>query len=223
MTHRTLVLDLDGTLAETHRDLIPTLNRTIARVGLAPIEMSQVGYIVGKGIKPMIERAFELRGTSLDPENLNQLNQAYLADYSENICVNTVLYENVANCLDQFLTQGWVLAVCTNKLEKLARELLDQLAIGQKFAAITGADTFSFRKPDPGHLLETIRMAQGDPSRSIMVGDSVTDVKTAQNANVPVVGVTFGYSDVPIFELNPDAVIDHFDQLFDVASKMLPN
>ena len=221
MTQPTLVLDLDGTLAETHHDLIPTLNRTIAKAGLAPVEMSQVGYLVGRGIRPMLERAFQLSDAKLEPDQLEALNRAYLADYAENICVDTILYENAGLALDRFLDAGWTLAVCTNKLERLAKDLLNRLAVGHKFTAIAGADTFAVRKPDPGHLLETIRMAGGDPSRSLMVGDSITDVKTARNADVPVVGVTFGYSDLPIQQLEPDAVIDHFDQLYDIASALV--
>jgi phosphoglycolate phosphatase len=116
--------------------------------------------------------------------------------------------------LDQFAAAGWRLAVCTNKYEAPAKKLLRLLALEDRFAAITGQDTFGFRKPDPRHLIETIRLADGDPARAVMVGDSATDIDTAKAARVPVVAVSFGYSTVPVASLKPDGVIDRFADLF---------
>ena len=105
--------------------------------------------------------------------------------------------------LDRFVAAGWDLAVCTNKLEGLSLQLLDALGLTQRFAAICGGDTFPVRKPDPAHLLGTIERAGGDPKRSVMVGDSGTDIATARAAGIPVVAFTFGYTDKPVAEYHP--------------------
>ena len=98
-------------------------------------------------------------------------------------------------------------------MEDLAKPLLETLGLADHFAAITGGDTFAVRKPDAEHLLGTIRMAGGEPSRTVMIGDSLNDFKVAANANVPSIGVPFGYSDVDIANLEPTHVISHFDEL----------
>ena len=103
--------------------------------------------------------------------------------------------------------------MCTNKREGLSRLLLDSLGLTHRFAAIAGRDTFAVHKPHPDHLTGAIRMAGGDPGAAVMVGDSETDILTARSARVPVIGVPFGYTDVPIEQLYPDAVIGHYDEL----------
>lgn len=216
-----LVLDLDGTLADTTRDLIPVLNRVTSTVGLAPIEMGDVGQVVGHGAKAMIERAFAYHHQELSAETLDRLFEDFLVDYEANIAANTVLFEGVTNALDRFAAEGWRMAVCTNKLERLARKLIGELGQSGRFAAITGGDTFEFRKPDPRHLTQTIEMAGGAAKHSVMVGDSVTDIRTAKSAGIPVIAVDFGYSDVPVCELDPDRVISHFDELWDAATALI--
>jgi phosphoglycolate phosphatase len=115
--------------------------------------------------------------------------------------------------LDRFKAAGAKLAVCTNKNEKMSRALLDALGMTRLFLAVAGRDTFAMFKPHPEHLLGTIRLAGGDASRAIMIGDSRVDIATAKAAGVPVVAVTFGYTDTPVRELSPDRVIDHYDEL----------
>lgn len=100
--------------------------------------------------------------------------------------------------------------------------LLEKLELTRYFAAITCGDTFAFRKPDARHILGTIEKAGGDPQRAIMVGDSINDILAAKNAAVPSIGVTFGYSDVPMAELEPDVVIDDFAALTpDLVGRLL--
>jgi phosphoglycolate phosphatase len=108
---------------------------------------------------------------------------------------------------------GHRLAVCTNKLEGMSKRLLETLQLAEPFAAICGQDTFGVQKPDPEVFRRTVLRAGGEPMRAIMVGDSKTDVSTARNANVPVIAVDFGYSDVPIATLRPDRVISAFADL----------
>jgi len=216
-----LVLDLDGTLADTNRDLIPVLNRVTAAEGVPPIAMADVGHVVGHGARAMIERAYAHHRRPLVAGTLDRLFDAFIADYSVNLAANTVLFDGVEPSLDLFASQGWLLAVCTNKQEDLARRLLDELGLGNRFAAITGGNTFAWRKPDPRHLTETVSRAGGDPRNAVMVGDSITDIRTAQAAGIPVVAVDFGYSEVPVGQLGPDRVISHYDELFDAAGALL--
>lgn len=220
-TRPLLVLDLDGTLADTHRDLVPVLNRVTAKVGLAPIAMEDVGHVVGHGAKAMIERAFAFHRRPVDKGTLERLFADFLQDYSANIALNTVLFDGVTQSLNRFEGEGWLLAVCTNKQQDLAQKLIRELGQSARFSAVSGGDTFAFKKPDPRHLTETVASAGGDRQRTVMVGDSVTDIRTAQAAQIPVVAVDFGYSDVPVRELNPDRVISHYDELWDAATALL--
>jgi phosphoglycolate phosphatase len=215
-----LVFDLDGTLADTMRDLIPVLNRTTAPEGLGEIPLSDVGHVVGQGARAMIEKAFAYHGRQLEPALHDRLFEEFLVDYEANIAANTVLFEGAEEALDHFAAQGWLLGVCTNKPEKLAVKLLDELGVLTRFAAVTGGDTYPYRKPDPRHLTGTIELAGADPLRAIMVGDSRTDIDTARQAGIPVVAVDFGYTDIPVQELSPDRVISHFDRLREAVESL---
>ncbi|MEC9342306.1 MAG: HAD-IA family hydrolase [Pseudomonadota bacterium] len=215
-----LVLDLDGTLADTIRDLIPVLNRVTAQVGLPAIDMADVGHVVGHGARAMLARAFAFHGKQVEETVIEGLFRDFLIDYENNIARETVLFDGVPAALDRFAGDGWRLAVCTNKAEHLARLLIDELGQGDRFAAITGGDTFDFRKPDPRHLTETVRLAGGNPLRSVMVGDSSTDIRTAKAAGIPVVAVDFGYADMPVDRLGADRVISHYDELRAAVAEM---
>ncbi|HRK24508.1 MAG TPA: HAD-IA family hydrolase, partial [Beijerinckiaceae bacterium] len=139
------------------------------------------------------------------------LQAIFLAHYEKHIADFSRPYPGLIAQLDRLQADGHRLAVCTNKLEAYARLLLDELGLTHRFAAITGGDSFAFKKPDRRHLEETIRLAGSGPA--IMVGDSRTDVDTARNAGIPVIGVSFGYTDVPMKDLRPDVLIEHFDEL----------
>lgn len=221
MISPTLVLDLDGTLADTNRDLIPVLNRATATLDLKPILMAEVGHIVGHGAKAMIQKAFDYHNTELSDQQLEQVFEHFLVDYEENICVDTVLFDGVVTALDNFQKDGWNLAVCTNKQDNLAVKLLKELGIFDHFAAVTGGNTFEFRKPDPAHILRTIEMAGGQADAAIMVGDSITDISAAKSGNIPVVAVDFGYSDLPVRELSPDRVISHYSELKSAVNSLI--
>ncbi len=220
MTAPLLVLDLDGTLVDTADDLISTLNVVLTGEGLRPMSRADAGSLLGAGARAMIERGFRLAGASLDTATLDRLFTAYLPIYEARIAAESRPFPGAVAALDRFAAAGWRLAVCTNKLEGLSRRLLDELALASRFAAICGGDTFPVRKPDAGHLLGTIARAGGDPALTVMVGDSATDVNAARNARIPVVGVTFGYTDAPVETYCPDAVIDHFDELWDAVSRI---
>lgn len=209
----TVVFDLDGTLVDSASDLIATLNAVIAQEGLGPIPRERVGHVVGHGALKMLDRAFLYHGLVLEDALRSRLIQNFLAIYADRLADETRPFEGVGEVLDTLKTEGWILAVCTNKYESMSRRLLAELRLDRYFAAICGSDTFAVRKPDPGHLFGTIEKAGGMPGRSIMVGDSATDIDTAKAAGIPAIGVTFGYSDVAIEELSPARTVSHFNEM----------
>jgi phosphoglycolate phosphatase len=213
-----MVFDLDGTLVDTAGDLLETLNVLLLREGLAALPYSAVGSLVGAGARAMIERGFRANGADLAPERREVLFTDFVALYGANIAAQSRPFPGVLAALDRFSAAGWRFAVCTNKQEDLSVRLLAALGLADRFEAVCGGDTFAVRKPEPGHLLGTIAKAGGDPARAVMIGDSRADILAAQNARVPVVAVTFGYTDEPVETFAPDVVIDHYDALWDAVA-----
>lgn len=213
MTSPTVIFDLDGTLLSTSADLMASLNHVLAHSGLDPVHYDDMTWLVGQGAKVMIERAHALRGHPAAENEVAGLMDMFIAHYSAGMPGETVAFPGLMAALDRLEADNMILAVCTNKLESLAVKLLDGLGMSSRFAAITGGDTFSVRKPHGDHILKTIEMAGGTASHAVMIGDSVNDILAAQNANVPTIAVPFGYSDKPVEEFNPTVIIQHFDEL----------
>ncbi|WP_316204803.1 HAD family hydrolase [Bradyrhizobium sp. SZCCHNS3004] len=210
---RTIVFDLDGTLVDTAPDLIRALNYVLEREGLPALPLASARNMIGAGARKLLERGLEAEGRIVGPEEMNRLTADFIDYYGENIAVASRPFEGLEMALDALAERGCQFAVCTNKLEWLSKRLLDQLGLSGRFAAICGADTFGVAKPDPAILRQTIARAGGDIGAAVMVGDAGTDVGAARRAGVPVIGCTFGYTDVPIAELNPDQLIDHMRDL----------
>jgi phosphoglycolate phosphatase len=215
------VFDLDGTLADTAADLVGTLNVILDQEGVAPLPVEDARDMIGAGARALIQRGFEAAGKELAPTHLDELYRQFMIHYGENICIRTRLFPGARTALKQLHAAGFILAVCTNKVEEHSVKLLDALGVSHLFAANCGRDTFPWFKPDPRHLTLTIERAGGHVSRAVMVGDSRTDIVTAQNARIPCIAVPFGYTDVPVHELGPDMVIDHFDELFAAVENAL--
>jgi phosphoglycolate phosphatase len=201
--------------------LVATLNHLLGREGLAPLPVESAGSLLGAGARALIVRGFAAAGRSLDPQEIEALFADYLTYYSAHIADRTRLYPGVEEALTVFARAGWRQAVCTNKIESLAKLLITKLGIAERFAFICGQDTFGIAKPDPRPLLETIAASGGSGKRAIMVGDSETDIKTARAAGTPVIAVDFGYSDTPVRDLGPDRVISHFDELMPACDGLL--
>ncbi|TXN21048.1 phosphoglycolate phosphatase [Methylobacterium sp. WL119] len=215
------VFDLDGTLAETAGDLVGTLNVLLVREGLPELALEEARDLIGAGAKALIRRGFEAAGRELTPERHEALFGDFLEHYGAHLCERSHLYPGVVEALDRLEAEGFRLAVCTNKVEGLAVDLLDQLGIGGRFAAICGRATFPYSKPDPRHITLTIGRAGGDPERAVMVGDSRADIDAAKAAGIPVVAVTFGYTDTPVDQLGPDRVISHFSDVPGAVAELL--
>ncbi len=208
-----IVFDLDGTLIDTAADLIDTLNFVLAQEGLPAVPFETARKLIGGGARAMIERALAAAGRASAAADIDRLYAAFIAHYADHIADRSRPFKDLDGALDELNAAGHRLAVCTNKLEWLAVRLLTILKLAPRFAAICGPDTFGVHKPDPEILRRTVRRAGGEPAAAIMVGDSKTDVFTARAAEVPIVAVDFGYSDVPIASLKPDRLIGSFADL----------
>lgn len=220
MTPPLLVFDLDGTLIDTAGDLTAALNAVLAEEGMRPVAATDARSMIGTGALALVRRGFEASGRAILPEKEEHLFQRFLLHYRAKIAVLSRPYPGCLAALDRFAAAGWRLAVCTNKLESLTLQLIETLGLTRRFAAIAGADTFGVRKPDPAMLFATISQAGGDPAHSVMVGDSMTDVSTAKAAGVPVVAVDFGYTEIPPAEFGADALISHYDHLWDAVARI---
>jgi phosphoglycolate phosphatase len=221
LTPLTLVFDLDGTLAETAPDLIDALNHVLAKDTIAPLPVEAARSLLGAGARALIERGYALGGRALTKERLDTQFAEFLKFYNAHIADKSTLFPGVEACLDRCRAEGWTLAVCTNKLEYSSILLLGKLAVRDRFAFVCGQDTFGVAKPDPKPLVETVRRAGGALSSSLMIGDSVTDIRTARAAGIPVIAVDFGYTETPVAQLGPDRVISHFDELFEAVREMV--
>lgn len=215
-----LVFDLDGTLVDTAPDLIDTLNVVFAREGLPPVPHQSARKLIGGGIKAMIVRGLEAERRTVVADEVERMFDEFLTHYSVHIADRSRPFPGLESTLDVLSERGHRFAVCTNKLERLSIQLLRALNLADHFAAICGQDTFAVLKPDPEMLHRTIAAAGGERENTIMIGDSLTDIRTARAAHVPVIAVTFGYSERPVAEYGPDRLIETFDRLPSAVSEI---
>lgn len=208
-----VIFDLDGTLLDTAPDLMKSLNHTISKLGLEPVEYDDITFLVGAGARAMIERALEMRNTVVHESEIELLFARFIEFYSGSMPGVSTPYPGLLEALDRLEAAGMSMAVCTNKTESLARRLLDLLGLTRRFSAITGGDTFTVRKPHGDHIRGTIDMALGSMAAAVMIGDSVNDIHAAQNAGIPSIAVPFGYSDTAVEHLGPNRIIHHYDEL----------
>jgi phosphoglycolate phosphatase len=212
-TVRTVVFDLDGTLVDTAPDLVNALNFVLEREGLPPIPLHSARNMIGGGARRMIERGLEAEGGTAAASEVARLTADFIDHYAAHIADASRPFDGLESALDELGTRGYRLAVCTNKLEWLSKRLLEELGLSGRFSAICGADTFGVSKPDPAILRQTVARAGGQVSSAIMVGDGGPDIGVARRAGVPVIGVGFGYTEVPIADLKPDRLINHMRDL----------
>jgi phosphoglycolate phosphatase len=210
---RMIVFDLDGTLVDTAPDLISALNWVLDREGLPPVPLQSARSMIGAGARRLIERGLELEGRAASYEDVTRLTGDFIDHYAAHIADASRPFDGLERALDDLAALGYRFAVCTNKLEWLSKRLLDQLGLSARFAAICGADTFGVSKPDPAILQQTIARAGGQLSQAIMVGDAGPDIGVARRAGIPVIGVEFGYTEVPIADLKPDRLVSHMREL----------
>jgi phosphoglycolate phosphatase len=219
---KTVIFDLDGTLADTSGDLIEAANVCFRDMG------------VGNMLDPLTDAGTALRGgramLSLGLQRLERANDADVLDhyypvlleaYAKDIDSRTVMYDGAMDAVESLKTLGYGVGIATNKPEGLAEELLRRLGVRDAFASMVGADTLSVRKPNPEHLFEAVRRAGGDPTLTCLIGDTDTDRNTARNAGVPCVLVTFGPAGGDMAALEPEALLDHYKDLPDIVTNLL--
>ena len=216
-----IAFDLDGTLVDTAHDLVGTLNWLLAAEGLAPLLLDDARPFIGRGARWLIERGFQAADAPLEPGDVEPLLLRFLDHYQAHIADQSRPFPGCVAALEALKAQGAKLVVCTNKLSGLSEDLLDALNMTRLFDAVIGSDRAPAIKPDPRHLLTAIAAAGGSPDRAIMVGDAFTDAGAARAANVPLILVSFGYTETPARDLDPDILIDHFDALPDACERLL--
>jgi len=220
LTGWTIAFDLDGTLIDTAPDLAASLNAVLAEQGVAPVSMEAARSMVGHGAKAMIERGYAATGIPLPPEASPRFVERFIEIYRARIAEESRPFPGCLDALEALEDAGAVLVIATNKRTDLAVAVIEALGMSRHFAAIVGADMAPAAKPDARHILFAVEEADGDPDMAVMVGDSATDVNGAKNAGVPVIAVSFGYTDVAAAELGADAVIDRYDELLAAIARL---
>ena len=216
-----VAFDLDGTLVDTARDLIGALNWLLAQEGLAPLPLAEARPFIGRGARWMLERGFQAAGAPLPAERVQPLFDRFLVRYQAHIADESLPFPGCVAALEALKGRGAKLCVCTNKLTGLSTCLLDALDLSWLFDAVVGADSTPAVKPDPRHIEAAVAACGGALARTLMVGDAATDAGAARAAGVPLILVSFGYSEIAAADLAPDVLIDHFDALPDAAQRLL--
>jgi len=222
-----IVFDLDGTLVATAADLVDALNYCLKKHGNNAISSEDLSKYIGRGGQTMISKALEAQGQPADAATVEAMLKDFSDFYGRHIPGKTHYFNGLTEIFKTFLEQGYLLAVCTNKLEHLAKKLInaldEQLGIENPFAAICGGDSFPWKKPDPRHIFSTIERAGGDPHHALMVGDSAPDIEAAHAAHLPSIAVSFGYSDIPVHQLHPTKIINSYSEFTPELIKELMN
>ena len=241
-----VVFDLDGTLADTSADLIAAANACFRGLGHGDLLDPQADQLTAfHGGRAMLRLGFQRLGFqrlgfqrlgqgalgqgALGQGALGQGDEALvdaqypvlLAAYAEGIDTHTRLYPGVIPAIEALRAAGYATAICTNKPEGLAETLVTRLGIRGLFDSLIGADTLPTRKPDPAPYLAAVTRAGGDPARSLLVGDTETDRKTAAAAGVPCLLVTFGPEGRGVARLAPEALLDHYHDLPALVARLL--
>ncbi|MFV0515214.1 MAG: HAD-IA family hydrolase [Jhaorihella sp.] len=218
---RSVIFDLDGTLADTSGDLIAAANACFRQMGLGDVlDAAKDQGIALRGGKMMLTHGLT-RAACFDPQAVETWYPVLLEAYAGAIDLHTILYPGAMEAVEALKSQDYRVGICTNKPEGLADLLLRRLGIRGAFASVVGADTLAVRKPDPEPLREAARRAGGDPARCVLVGDSDTDRETARAAGVPSVLVTFGPSGADMEALEPDALLDSYADLPGVVARLI--
>lgn len=214
-----IVFDLDGTLVDSAADIAAALNSLLAAERLPACSVEETIGLVGGGISSLVERAFKARG-SLSGRDLSRLVARYSELYRGSLTAHTREYTGVSRLLRRLRASGIQLALCTNKDQSLAETIASDLSLGEFFDVVVGGNPGRPQKPSPLPLLHAISLLGVRPNQTIMVGDSIADIRCADAAGVAFLGVSFGYSRPPLRDLGAKVVIDCFSE-FDAACQAL--
>ncbi len=210
-TPSAVLFDLDGTLVDSARDLSAALNHVLRKAARPEMEIDRVRHMVGDGARALILKGFSDSGAVPGNADIKAILDDFLDYYLENIAERTIIFPGARQVIEDLAAREIPLGLCTNKALRLSEKLMTEMGLAKYFSAIVGGDSFPYCKPDPRHLTATLEKMTAAPERAVMVGDSANDIIAAQKAHMPVIGVSFGYTKTPLAELNPDIIIDHFD------------
>ncbi len=218
---KTVVFDLDGTLADTSGDLLAAANVCFRAMGHGDVlTVAQDAGVAVRGGRMMLTAGLKRLG-DFDEALVDKYYPMLLAAYEEAIAEHTVLYPGAMEAVRALKARGYGVGICTNKPEGLARQLLTELGVLEEFGALVGSDTLPVRKPNPEPLMETVRLLGGDPKQTLLVGDSDTDRNTSAAAGVPSVLVTFGPSGEDMAALDPEALLQDYAALPAVVEALI--
>ena len=215
----TILFDLDGTLVDTAPDLMDAHNHVMKKFGHKEKKLSDIKSLAGKGAWVMMQRSFrkEIKNEKIKKE----MTKEFIDFYSKNIDRGSKPINGIMEFLKWAKAKNISMAVCTNKQERLAVDLLKKLKMYEYFEYVAGSDTFSFNKPDPRHLTDVVEIIQGNLKKTIMVGDSEVDGMSAENAKIPFVLVKDGYTEKSTKEIKHDELIEDFKNFDKVIQKYL--
>ncbi|WP_309664775.1 HAD family hydrolase [Tabrizicola sp.] len=218
---RCVVFDLDGTLADTSADLLAAANAVFGAGGHGDLLGPADALTAFHGGRAMLRLGYQRIGRVWSEADVDAGYPLLLRAYRDAIAVHTVLYPGAMAAVEALKSQGYAVSICTNKPEALAEELLRRLGVREAFGALIGADTLATRKPDAAPYVAAVQLAGGTVARSMLVGDTETDRNTGLAVGVPVALVTFGPEGAGVARLQPEALLDHFDDLPGLAARLL--
>ena len=204
----TILFDLDGTIVNTAPDLMAAHNHVMRKYGHTEKRLEDIKSLAGRGAWVMMQRSF--KEEIKDEKMKKEMTKEFIDFYSKNIDRNSIPIDGSIDFFKWAKNKNISMAVCTNKQEKLAVDLLKKLDIYKYFEYVAGSDTFSYNKPDPRHLTDVVEIIGGDLKRTMMIGDSEVDATSAHNANLPFVLVRDGYTEKTEEEIKHDELISDF-------------
>jgi len=222
----TILFDLDGTLIDTAPDLMIAHNHVMKKFGYPTKSLKDLKNSVGKGAGAMIGRSIwgqakKEFGNVIDQNMKAQMTKEFISYYGKNILVESTLIKGVSNFLIWCKKEKLSMAVCTNKTEHLAVDLLKKIGIYDYFEYVAGHNTFEYCKPDSRHLTSTIEILGGDKNKSLMIGDSETDANAAQAAKIPMILMEDGYTEKNINEIYHNHLIKDFIDIEKIVKSYL--
>ena len=204
----TILFDLDGTIVNTAPDLMAAHNHVMRKYGHTEKRLEDIKSLAGRGAWVMMQRSF--KEEIKDEKMKKEMTKEFIDFYSKNIDRNSIPIDGSIDFFKWAKSKNISMAVCTNKQEKLAVDLLKKLDIYKYFEYVAGSDTFSYNKPDPRHLTDVIEIIGGTINKAIMIGDSEVDANSARNAKIPFVLVKGGYTEKTEKEIEHDELISDF-------------
>lgn len=211
---KTVIFDLDGTLADTSGDLIAAANTCFRSLGYGDVLNVETDRATAvTGARAMLRLGFERLGQGGGAVEIERQFSRLVGFYAENIAVHTYLYPGARDGVERLLTANYAVGICTNKPEGLAEDLLRKLGVRDLFGSLIGADTLTCKKPEAAPLIAAVERAGGDMKQALIVGDTLTDVNTARAAGVPCLLVTFSPDGGGVSRHKPDGLLHDFSDI----------